>query len=184
MEDLKQKEKTLLHIHEFLQKRVSECKSTFECKMPIVINLFSKIHRAAHQHIFLGSLVWWLATLHIAGELKCNDHCGPFQPRPFYDSMISISPCWEHSYREMMFFHHIALWWVRGWCCSGRINHTVPRRALSDSWYTGKVDSFSLLPSFPNSPTPPLAGIYVAFYLLIKKSPIQSIHTMKNWTLL
>jgi len=21
-------------------------------------------------------------------ELKLNDHCGPFQPRPFYDSMI------------------------------------------------------------------------------------------------
>ena len=34
-----------------------------------------------------GSLVWWLATLHIAGGLKLNDHCGPFQPRPFYDSV-------------------------------------------------------------------------------------------------
>jgi len=33
----------------------------------------------------LGSLVWWLATLHIAGGLKLGDHCGPFQPRPFYD---------------------------------------------------------------------------------------------------
>ena len=31
-----------------------------------------------------GSLVWWLATLHIAGGLKLDD-CGPFQPRPFYD---------------------------------------------------------------------------------------------------
>jgi len=29
-----------------------------------------------------------LATLHTAGELKLNDHCGPFQPRPFYDSVI------------------------------------------------------------------------------------------------
>jgi len=29
-----------------------------------------------------------MATLHIAGGLKLNDHCGPFQPRPFYDSMI------------------------------------------------------------------------------------------------
>jgi len=36
----------------------------------------------------LGSLVWWLVTLHIAGELELNDHCGPFQPRPFYDSML------------------------------------------------------------------------------------------------
>ena len=35
-----------------------------------------------------GSLVWWLATLHRAGGLKLDDHCGPFQPRPFYDSMI------------------------------------------------------------------------------------------------
>ena len=38
------------------------------------------------RHCFLfslGSLVWWLVTLHIAGELKLDDHCGPFQPRPF-----------------------------------------------------------------------------------------------------
>ena len=32
--------------------------------------------------VALGSLVWWLA----AGALKLDDHCGPFQPRPFYDS--------------------------------------------------------------------------------------------------
>ena len=31
----------------------------------------------------VGSLVWWLATLHIAGGLKLDDHCGPFQSRPF-----------------------------------------------------------------------------------------------------
>ena len=36
--------------------------------------------------VALGSLVWWLVTLHIAGGLKPDDHCGPFQPRPFYDS--------------------------------------------------------------------------------------------------
>jgi len=36
----------------------------------------------------LGSLVWWLATLHTAGGLKLDDHCGPLQPRPFYDSMM------------------------------------------------------------------------------------------------
>jgi len=29
-----------------------------------------------------------LAALHIAGGLKLDDHCGPFQLRPFYDSMI------------------------------------------------------------------------------------------------
>ena len=41
----------------------------------------------ARLNVALGSLVWWLATLHIAGGLKLHDHCGPFQPRPFYDSM-------------------------------------------------------------------------------------------------
>jgi len=43
----------------------------------------------ARLDVALGSLVWWLATLHIAGGLKFDDHYGPFQPRPFYDSMIS-----------------------------------------------------------------------------------------------
>ena len=37
----------------------------------------------ARLDVALGSLVWWLATLHIAKGLKLNDHCGPFQPRPF-----------------------------------------------------------------------------------------------------
>ena len=41
----------------------------------------------ARLDVALGSLVWWLATLHIAGGLKLNDHC-LFQPRPFYDSLI------------------------------------------------------------------------------------------------
>jgi len=41
----------------------------------------------ARLDVALGSLVWWLATLHIAGGWKLSDHCGPFQPRPFYDSM-------------------------------------------------------------------------------------------------
>ena len=36
--------------------------------------------------VALDSLVWWLATVHIAGGLKLDDHCGPFQPKPFYDS--------------------------------------------------------------------------------------------------
>ena len=42
----------------------------------------------ARLDVALGSLGWWLATLHIAGGLKPDDHCGPFQPRPFYGSMI------------------------------------------------------------------------------------------------
>ena len=41
----------------------------------------------ARLDVALGSLVWWLVTLHIAGGLKLDDHCGPFQPRPLYDSM-------------------------------------------------------------------------------------------------
>ena len=44
----------------------------------------------ARLDVALGSLVRWLATLHIAGMLKLHDHCVPFQPRPFYDSMISL----------------------------------------------------------------------------------------------
>ena len=42
----------------------------------------------ARLDVALGSLVWWLVTLHIAGGLKLDDHCVPFQPRPFYDSVI------------------------------------------------------------------------------------------------
>ena len=34
----------------------------------------------ARLDVALGSLVCWLATLHIAGGLKLNDHCGPFNP--------------------------------------------------------------------------------------------------------
>ena len=44
----------------------------------------------ARLDVALGSLVWWLATLHIAGGLKLDDHCGPFQPRPFNDSLIHL----------------------------------------------------------------------------------------------
>ena len=42
----------------------------------------------ARLDVALGSLVWWLATVHVAGEVKLGEHCGPFQHRPFYDSMI------------------------------------------------------------------------------------------------
>ena len=34
----------------------------------------------ARLDVALGSLVWWLATLPIAGGLKLDDHCDPFQP--------------------------------------------------------------------------------------------------------
>ena len=42
----------------------------------------------ARLDVALGSLVWLLATLHIAGGLKLDEHCGPFQPRPFFDFII------------------------------------------------------------------------------------------------
>ena len=45
----------------------------------------------ARLDVALGSLVWWLVTLHIAGRLKLDDRCCPFQPRPFYDSVILFS---------------------------------------------------------------------------------------------
>jgi len=38
----------------------------------------------ARLDVALGSLVLWLATLHIAGGLKPDDHCGPFQIRPLH----------------------------------------------------------------------------------------------------
>jgi len=41
----------------------------------------------ARLDVALGDPVWWLATLDITGGLKLNDHCGPFQPRPFCDSV-------------------------------------------------------------------------------------------------
>jgi len=45
----------------------------------------------ARLDVALGSLVWWLVTLHIAGGLKLDDRCGSFQPTPFYnDSMIRM----------------------------------------------------------------------------------------------
>ena len=45
----------------------------------------------ARLDVALGSLVWWLATLHIAGGLKLDYHCGPFQLRPFYDSLYDLN---------------------------------------------------------------------------------------------
>jgi len=48
----------------------------------------------ARLDVALGSLVWWLVTLHIAGAVKLDEHCGPFQPRPFYDSMKKYCSAW------------------------------------------------------------------------------------------
>jgi len=41
----------------------------------------------------LGNLIWYqierLTTLPVAGGLEPDDPWGPFQPKPFYDSMIA-----------------------------------------------------------------------------------------------
>ena len=49
----------------------------------------------ARLDVALGSLVCWLATLHIAGGLKPDDHCGPFQPRPFYETQVRKCLAWN-----------------------------------------------------------------------------------------
>ena len=41
----------------------------------------------ARLDVALGSLVWWLVKMPIGRGVKLDYHCGPFQPRPFYDSM-------------------------------------------------------------------------------------------------
>ena len=52
-----------------------------------VVDVLSLEAFKARLDVALGSLVWWLVTLHVAGGSKLDGHCGPFQPRPFYDSM-------------------------------------------------------------------------------------------------
>ena len=51
----------------------------------------------ARLDVALGSLVWWLVTLHIAGGLKLDDHCGAFQPRPFCDTVKMFCPIYQLS---------------------------------------------------------------------------------------
>ena len=46
----------------------------------------------ARLDVALGSLVWWLVTLHMAAELKLDDHCGPFQSRSFYENSNTMLP--------------------------------------------------------------------------------------------
>ena len=64
--------------------------------------------------VALGSLVWWLATLHIAGGLKRDDHCGSFQPRRFYDSMAWGQQCGSDALitEEELEGHSMARPWV------------------------------------------------------------------------
>jgi len=44
----------------------------------------------ARLDVALGSLVWWLVTLHIAGGLELDDHCCPFQPKKIQQRIISM----------------------------------------------------------------------------------------------
>jgi len=61
----------------------------------------------ARLDVALGSLVWLLAPLHIAGGLKLDDHCGPFQPRPFYgDSMMMIGGLNPAQVAKWLFLTH------------------------------------------------------------------------------
>jgi len=39
----------------------------------------------------LSNLVWWKMSLLIAGGLEPGDLQGPFQPKPFYDSVILVA---------------------------------------------------------------------------------------------
>ena len=52
-----------------------------------VVDAPSLLAFKASLDVALGSMVFWLATLHIAGGSQLDDHYGPFQPRPFYNSM-------------------------------------------------------------------------------------------------
>ena len=52
-----------------------------------VVDAPSLVAFKARLDVALGSPVWWLATLHVAGGLKLDDDCGPFRRRPFYDSI-------------------------------------------------------------------------------------------------
>lgn len=57
---------------------------------PTLLEFRECMDTALTKRVALGSPVWWLTTLCIAGWLKTNDNCcpfqsRPFQPRPFYD---------------------------------------------------------------------------------------------------
>jgi len=53
----------------------------------------------ARLDVALGSLVCWLATLHVARGLELDDHCGPFQSWPFCGSVF-----WQYQIFLVLFF--------------------------------------------------------------------------------
>jgi len=74
----------------------------------------------ARLDVPLSSLVWWLVTLHIARGLKLNDHCGPFQPRPFYDSMTRGLSCAQGCSGWILGkIFSLKEWWGIGTGCPG-----------------------------------------------------------------
>ena len=78
-----------------------------------IIKLEDEFQEFPRLDVALGSLVWWLATLHLAGGWKLDDHCGPFQPRPFYGSVSSLG-------------RFLAKQQYAGFCCIAKINQERP----------------------------------------------------------
>jgi len=72
------------------------------CRIPDVFHAPSLEAFKARLDVALGSLVWWLETLHIARGLNLHDHCGPFQPRPFCDSPEEM--CCSYTGLSLFFF--------------------------------------------------------------------------------
>ena len=68
----------------FTQRVVTHCNSLPED----VVDAPSLEAFKIRLDVALSSLFWWFTTPHTAGLLKLDVHCGPFQPRPFYESMI------------------------------------------------------------------------------------------------
>ena len=63
----------------------------------------------ARLDVALGSLVWWLVTLHTEEGLKLDNHCSPFQPRPFCDSMKCIFVCLSSQLSDVKAFRIVSM---------------------------------------------------------------------------
>ena len=55
--------------------------------------------------VALSSLVQWLATLHMTEGLKLDDHPGPFQPMPFYDSPHKMAAILKYILQIQLYLH-------------------------------------------------------------------------------
>jgi len=51
-----------------------------------------------------SNLVWWKVSLPMAGGLELDDLSGPFQPKPFCDSMISTSSANRLAAQRLLLF--------------------------------------------------------------------------------